>query len=306
MQRTRPYNFSFLMLLACFLVLTGTAFCSSDPSPGPAEEAAPVKPNLTPTGPQLVLQPGMVQTLRANSPGATRFKWALQGEGKLSSGDGDSVLYTAPDHGGAMALVTVVAHNQRGASPQSSITISTTTQPTVSLATIAIPAGWMTEEGRNPSTVIDLSAGTGCHTGADCIRIHYKGDATWAGIIWWPKACGSKGTPNSWPKATSCSCTVDVLKAGNLRAVNRVSFWARGERGGEVVEFKVGEDTICPSPGRSSDPLTLTGEWQRHTIDLNNLDMRRAVALFTWVATDLHNPKGATFYLDDVQFEGTR
>jgi hypothetical protein len=85
-----------------------------------------------------------------------------------------------------------------------------------------------------------------------------------------------------------------------------VSFWARGEKGGEVAEFKVGDDTLCPLPGRSSDSLTLTADWRKYEIDLAGLDMRRAVGLFTWVATELHNPQGATIYLDDVQFEGTR
>ena len=50
----------------------------------------------------------------------------------------------------------------------------------------------------------------------------------------------------------------------------------------------------------------MTAEWKRYEIDLAGLDMRRAVGLFMWVATDLQNPKGATFYLDNVQFESTK
>jgi len=308
MIKSRPYKVSPLLLLACSLALTGTAFCSPSPSPAPDDKKAPSKPTLTPTGPELVLQPNMSQTLRAVSPGAARFEWSLHGEGKLSSGDGDRVLFTAPDHGGVVSLVTVVAHNGQGASPQSSITISTAASPAVRLDAIGIPAGWMSgNQSQKPSKVISLNMSkTAYHTGADCIQIGYKPGAGWAGIVWWPKACGPSGTPDAWSRVKNCSCSVDVLKAGNLRTVNKESFWARGEKGGEVVEFKVGDDTLCPLPGRSSGPLTLTADWKPYNIDLTDLDMKRAVDLFTWVADDLHNPQGATFYLDDVQFEGTR
>jgi len=301
----RPVNLP-LFLLACTLVLAGTECCGSASKPVEAEAAAPAKPSLTPTGPELVLQPGAAQTLHSTSPGATRFEWALEGEGKLAPGDGDTVLYTAPDHGGAMALVTVVAHNKEGASPQSSISISTAaTPPAVSLASIGIPAGWMADG--DSTAAISLSTGSsGCHTGADCIQITYRAVGEWAGIVWWPKACGPNGAPASWQRARACSCSTDVLRAGNLHSIGKVSFWARGESGREVVEFKVGDDTLCPLPGRSSGDLTLTADWRRYEIDLGGLDMRRAAALFTWVATKLHNPKGATFYLDDVQFEGAR
>src|SRR5436309_2183137 len=168
MIKSRPYKASPLLLLACSLVLAGTAFCSPSPNSAPDDKKSPSKPTLTPTGPELVLQPNMSQTLHAISPGATRFEWALQGEGKLSPGDGERVLFTAPDHGGAVSLVTVVAHNGQGASPQSSITISTAASPAVRLDAIGIPAGWMFG---NPSQkldkIISLSPSkSGCHTGA--------------------------------------------------------------------------------------------------------------------------------------------
>lgn len=303
MPKSRPYR-SLLLLLACAVLLGGTVFCNSDPNSASTEKA-PGKPILTPTGPELVLRPSMAQTLHAASPRATRFEWALQGEGKLSPGDGDTVLYTAPDHAGAFALVTVVAHNSDGASLQSSISISTAAPPVVRLDALGIPAGWMGPE--DPTSVIKLSPSpTGCRTGADCVQIRYQGGATWAGMVWWPKACGPKGTEEAWRRAKDCSCSIDVLKAGNLRAAKRVSFWARGEKGGEVVEFKVGDDTLCPLPGRSSGLLTLSADWKPYEIDLAGLEMKRTVALFLWSADDLHNQKGATFYLDDVQFEGTQ
>jgi hypothetical protein len=190
------------------------------------------------------------------------------------------------------------------ASPQSSISGSNAARSAVLLETVGIPAAWMSK-AKDPSTVIHLSASpAGCHTGADCIQIRYTAGSTWAGIVWWPSSCGEDG--KDWRRATSGSCATDVLAAGNLRMIDKVSFWARGEKGGEVAEFRVGNNTLRPVPGRSSGPVTLTAEWKRYEIGLAGLDMRKAVGLFIWIATDLHNPNGATFYLDDVQFEGTK
>lgn len=294
-----------LLCLTCLLLFVVTVSCDSRPEAPLGPSAPPSKPTLTPTGTELVLDPGMAQNLHSTSPGAERFEWALQGEGKISSGEGDTVLYTAPEHSGAVALITVVAHNEKGASPQSSISISTAAAPAVGLGSIGIPGGWMA--AGDPATEITLSGSTaGCHSGADCFQIRYKAASDFAGIVWWPKSCGPSGTPAAWQRARDCSCATDLLRAGNLRTVSRVSFWARGERGREVVELKVGDETLCPTPARSSGDLTLTSEWRRYEIDLAGLDLKRAVALFAWVATKLHNPKGATFYLDDVQFEGSR
>ena len=307
MQTTRPRKRSPLLLLACSLIAAGSAFCSSDSKSAPEPTAAPSKPSLTPTGPELILQPSAAQSLHAVAPGATRFEWTLNGEGTLSPRNGETALYTAPDHNGAMALVSVVAYNRDLASPQSSISISTAAPPAVQLDALGIPAGWMAEKNHDPSTVIHVSASPkGCHTGADCVRMQYRPGASWAGIVWWPESCGSEGTQAAWNQARACSCAIDVLSAGNLHTVSRISFWARGERGGEVLKFKVGDDTLCPKPGRSSRLLTLTADWKRYEIDLAGLDMKRAVGLFIWVADRLHNPDGATFDLDDVQFEGTR
>jgi CHAT domain-containing protein len=183
----------------------------------------------------------------------------------------------------------------------------TATSRAVSLDAVGIPAGWMSEQGQSsdPSSIIQLShSPQGCHTGEDCVQVQYQAGATWSGVVWWPKACGPKGTPEAWERAKSCACASDLLTAGNFSRVSKVSFWARGERGGEVVEFRVGDDTLCPRPGRSSGLLTLSTDWKQYEIDLTGIDMKQAVGLFMWIATDLHNPSGATFYLDDVQFEG--
>jgi hypothetical protein len=84
----------------------------------------------------------------------------------------------------------------------------------------------------------------------------------------------------------------------------RLTFWARGASGGEVVSFQVGGEDIEPIPARSSGPVRLDAEWKRFEIDLSGVDLKRIAGLFAWRATDIDNPDGATFYLQDIQFEG--
>ena len=90
-----------------------------------------------------------------------------------------------------------------------------------------------------------------------------------------------------------------------MSAINSLTFWARGDKGKEVVEFKVGDVALPPSPGRSTGKIALTKDWVQYTLELKGNDLNRIViALFTWVATDQDNPDGAVFYLSEIQFEG--
>jgi hypothetical protein len=97
-----------------------------------------------------------------------------------------------------------------------------------------------------------------------------------------------------------------VLEAGNLSAVNRLTFWARGDRGGEVIEFRIGTEEVLPIPGRSLGGVTLTSTWDQYGIDLEGIDLTNAIGLFCWIAKDSDNRQGAVFHLDDIQFEGVR
>ena len=79
-------------------------------------------------------------------------------------------------------------------------------------------------------------------------------------------------------------------------------------RGGEKIEFTVGSNPggPPPTPKRSLGTVTLETIWKQYEIDLKGVDLSKAIALFYWGASDADNPKGAVFYLDDIQFEGAR
>jgi hypothetical protein len=188
--------------------------------------------------------------------------------------------------------------------------VHTPKQVAIGLEELALPAGWMSGKNR-PASVIKLGAGReGCKDGSGnersgCTRMTFGTGQDWAGVLWWPIACGETGTAEAWSLAKSGGCGVDAERAPQLKQP-RLTFWVRGERGGEEIELRIGTTDLAPSPGRSTGTLELAALWQQQQIDLEALELTGATALFAWIAKDSDNPKGAVFYLSDVRFEGLR
>jgi hypothetical protein len=106
-----------------------------------------------------------------------------------------------------------------------------------------------------------------------------------------------------------------IVGAGfDLSNYNRLVFCARGEAGGEQVEFGMGgsgRDPInclpqAPYPDSScriGQWFTLTDQWQEYTISLGSTDLRRVIRGFFWKATQARQREGVSFYLDDIRYE---
>lgn len=107
----------------------------------------------------------------------------------------------------------------------------------------------------------------------------------------------------------------EVPNAGvDLSGTVRLTFWARGEKGGEQIEFflaGVGRgDPPMPFPDASQrhppqeTRTTLSANWQQYSIEgLSALNLSYVLGGFGWVASDAFNPGGAVFYLDDIEYE---
>lgn len=102
----------------------------------------------------------------------------------------------------------------------------------------------------------------------------------------------------------------DLPGGYDLTGASRLTFWVRGEQGGEVIEFLVGgvgdhydsyRDTI--QPARSSGAIVLSDTWQQIEIDLAGEDLNRVIGGFAWVASSCYNAEPTTFYIDDVVFD---
>ena len=154
-----------------------------------------------------------------------------------------------------------------------------------------IPSGWMGDTG--DISMDDKYMGEP-HAGSTCIKFVYtarrSGGQGWAGVYW-------QNPANNWGSK----------KGGfDLTGLNKLTFWARGEKGGEIIDkFCVGgiKGTYPDSTEVSIGPLELTSTWQQYTINLAGKDLSYVVGGFCWVANADSNPDGLTFYLDDVRFD---
>jgi len=153
------------------------------------------------------------------------------------------------------------------------------------------PSGYM---GDYSDVSINASSFDNPHSGTTCIKIVYSNAASqgarWTGLYWQSPA-------NNWG---------DRKGGFDLSGATRLTFWARGENGGErIEEFKIGGITgLYPDSDIAGiGPVLLTAEWKQYEVDLRGKDLSYISGGFAW-ATNLDvNPEGATFYLDDIRYE---
>ena len=161
------------------------------------------------------------------------------------------------------------------------------------------PTGYMgdlADWSGDTSNVLDYACQDSPHSGNTCIKITYSlGSEKWAGIYW-------QYPMNNWGD----------YPGYNISNATRLTFWARGEKGGEGAEFRTGgiynldkpyHDSFGPV---STDPsiIQLTAEWQKYSIDcLSKQNLSMAIGGFCWVTNQDQNPEGCTIYLDDIFFE---
>jgi len=155
-----------------------------------------------------------------------------------------------------------------------------------------IPSGWL---GDYPDIAMDQSSIETFRSGLTCIKITYSNKASknarWAGVYWQEPA-------NNWGT---------IENAGfDLNGAKKLTFWARGENGGErIEEFKMGgiAGAFGDSDTAGIGPIVLTQEWQQYTINLSGKNLKKIVGGFAWSANLDNNPQGCTFYLDDIKYE---
>ncbi len=158
-----------------------------------------------------------------------------------------------------------------------------------------VPSGMMGDAESLRMTGGDFSAPTNNgKPGETCLKIETlpKGREGWLGVYWQTPA-------NNWGK---------IKGAGyDLRGAEKLTFWARGEKGGErIVAFKMG-GLVGPYPDTDSamiGPIRLTKEWTKYSIDLKDKDLRHIVGGFAFNVRRSDNPRGALFYLDEIAYEG--
>jgi hypothetical protein len=164
----------------------------------------------------------------------------------------------------------------------------------VCLANNFYPSGYMGDgEGENKKGTdpIDLNDQwtQNCHSDPTCIRVVYHPPSNkWAGVYW-------QNPDGNWGDEPGRT----------ILGAKKLVFWARGDRGGEVVSFKVGginNKKYKDSLERPLGPVRLTTEWQHYEIDLSDADTSSVIGAFAWIASAKGNPNGLTFYLEGICF----
>ena len=149
-----------------------------------------------------------------------------------------------------------------------------------------IPAGWM---GNSKAMKLTERCETNPHSGKHCLRVDYTANDNWGGIVWQNPANDWGDQPGGW----------------NLSGAKRLRFWARGERGDEVISCEFGilaKDKRYHDTGLGKlEKLKLTTDWQQFTIDVSKLDMTRIKTGFVFTVAGTGRP--VTFFLDDIQYE---
>jgi len=97
--------------------------------------------------------------------------------------------------------------------------------------------------------------------------------------------------------------------AYNLSGAKKLIFYARGERGGEMIQIKVGIVNDKPYGDSTGFPvetqwISLSREWKRYELSLEGRNLKRIITPFAFVTNKEHNrDRVIKFYLDEIYFE---
>lgn len=154
-----------------------------------------------------------------------------------------------------------------------------------------IPSGWIGDYG---DIKMDEGITVDPHSGSTAMKFTYNAKKAqgqgWAGVYW-------QSSANNWGARTG---------GFNLTSMAKLSFWAKGEKGGEVIQkFIVGgiKGKYSDSAYVELGSVTLTNTWKPYVINLVGKNLSYVNGGFAWVTTQDLNPEGCTFYLDEIKFE---
>lgn len=153
------------------------------------------------------------------------------------------------------------------------------------------PSGWM-GDGENGTEYIKFAREPVEVLGKTrvAIKIQYTpGPKGWAGVYWlYPD--GNWGSE----------------RGKDLTGVKRITFWAKGSDGTEIVEFKSGgvKGVFPDSYECSLGKKLLTKEWQEYSFDLANYDLSNVSGAFAWICAGSDAAgKPVTFYIAEIGIE---
>ena len=149
-----------------------------------------------------------------------------------------------------------------------------------------IPAGWM---GDTKSIRVEPAHRDNPKQGEICMRCDFTSGEGWGGVVWQSPA-------NDWG---------DRAGGYDLSGAKTLSFWARGEKGGETLSCSFGiigaDKPFHDTATGALEKITLTTEWQEFKIPVAGKDLSRIKSAFSWSIAGSGAP--STFYLDAIRWE---
>ena len=149
------------------------------------------------------------------------------------------------------------------------------------------PSGLM---GNEKALSLDEKWNVDAHSGQTCMRVSYNDILDWVNVVW-------QHPKNNWG---------DLPGGYDLSKATKLTFWAKGDKGREEVEFMVGMEQPLTSVSRdtlkvSSGKIKLREKWKKHSIPLEKHDRSRVISGLIMRIEGQEAP--VVFYLDDIQFE---
>ena len=153
------------------------------------------------------------------------------------------------------------------------------------------PSGWM-GDGKHGTQFVSLRRVQENINGRDVIAIrneYIQGPEGWAGLYW-------QYPDGNWGQSPGRTFT----------GAKAVTFFAKGEAGGEIVEFKSGgingqqyEDSYEASTGK----VKLKADWYPYRINLSQADLTTVIGAFAWVTAGADNGGRLVMYIADIKIE---
>ena len=150
---------------------------------------------------------------------------------------------------------------------------------------VFVPSGHM---GSLEAINIDSACSADPKSGNTCMHVSHTEPGGWSGVVW-------QHPESDWGEQPGGA---DLTGAKNL------TFWARGEKGGETIKFGFGlikrDQPYFDTGGREIE-VRLTKEWQQFSIACTAEDLRRIKSGFYWSLAGKQEP--VSFFLDKIAFE---
>ena len=217
--------------------------------------------------------------------------------------DARSVELKMPDYGGAYRVFAFIHDNRDGAAVANVplFVEGGAKAPAGTARRAKLPLTLTPEAGEEPPYVasgymgnagaikMEADSTDNPHSGATCLKVDFTLKDNWGGVVWQSPVNDWGDAPGGW----------------DLTGAKKLTFWARGAKGGEVVSFSlglIGKDKKFPdSASNQLEKVRLTDEWSQYTIYLKGQDLSRIKTGFAWVVAGQGQP--VTFYLDDIRYE---